>query len=217
MSASLIFSRNYQQCRQFLINNWQLDLSPQPDLICYNEDRQGLSIEEIRNLEQLLIYPPYKLPTKTIILANFDQAGIPAQNAFLKMLEEHPEYVKFILHATSEQKVLDTIKSRCQLVTLNQEALASDSTILAETFISLIKNSNHAQLIEWCATHKEREEAVNFLNDLLTQLHRLMGREPNQDHTLATTEINRALVQIEQNFNVLLTLENCLFTIKSRF
>lgn len=222
MSAHLIFSRNYQQCRTWLEKNWHLNFDSQPDLILLNEDRQGLSIEKIRDFEQILPYPPYKLPIKTIILANFDQVGVPAQNAFLKTLEEHPSYIRFVLQAPGDTQILDTIKSRCLVVNLlgqesDQGSSAAPTTSLAENFLALFPDATFAQLIDWCNNHKEREEAVNFLSDLLSQLHQLNQQSPTPQRLTALTAVNLALSQIKQNFNVLLTLENCLFTIKSRF
>lgn len=217
MSAHLIFSSDYQQCCQYLTKEWQLDFSPHPDLIIFNEDGQGLSIETVRNLDETILYAPYKLPFKTIILANFDLAGIPAQNAFLKKLEEHPAYIRFVLQSSSEQEVLDTIKSRCRIVNLIGQNSKSISTSLAENFLNLFSNSTHAELIEWASGHKEREEAIGFLTDLINQLHLLIQKNPNPQTLIALESTSLALSQIKQNFNTTLTLENCLFSIKSRF
>jgi DNA polymerase III subunit gamma/tau len=38
-----------------------------------------------------------------------------AFNALLKIIEEPPEYLVFILATTDPQKILDTVKSRCQM------------------------------------------------------------------------------------------------------
>lgn len=218
MSAHLIFSSDYQQFSQYLTKEWQLDFAPQPDLFVFNEDGQGLSIETIRDLEEIILYSPYKLPYKTIILANFDQAGIPAQNAFLKKLEEHPAYIRFVLQSTNEQQILDTIKSRCQIINLmGKDKEGNLDTNLATSFLALFPDSNHAQLIEWASSHKEREEAVTFLTDLVHQLHQLLQQQPTAKTLIALEATNLALSQIKQNFNVVMTLENCLFSIKSRF
>jgi len=218
MSAHLIFSSDYQKLSQYLTKEWKLDFSPQPDLFVFNEDGQGLSIETIRDLEEIILYSPYKLPHKTIILANFDQAGIPAQNAFLKKLEEHPSYIRFVLQSANEQQILDTIKSRCQIINLmgqtKEDKLETD---LATNFLALFPDSSYAQLIEWASGHKEREEAITFLTDLVNQLHQLLQQQPTAKTLIALDATNLALSQIKQNFNVVMTLENCIFSIKSRF
>ncbi len=43
-----------------------------------------------------------------------DRANVPAQNAFLKLLEEPPPSVVWILEAEEESALLDTILSRCR-------------------------------------------------------------------------------------------------------
>jgi len=44
--------------------------------------------------------------------------GAGAANAFLKMLEEPPEHVRFLLLAANPAAVLPTVRSRCQLLSL---------------------------------------------------------------------------------------------------
>lgn len=220
MSAHLIFSNDYQQCCLHLTKEWQLDFSPQPDLFVFNTDGQGLSIEVIRDLEEIILYPPYQSQYKTVILANFDQAGIPAQNAFLKKLEEHPPYIRFVLQSSNEQQILDTIKSRCQITNLvgrNTLSNLSPDISLAVDFLKLFPDSSFAQLVEWASAHKEREEAIIFLTNLTNQLHQLLQQKPTPQTLIALEATNLALAQIKQNFNVVMTLENCLFSIKSRF
>lgn len=216
MSAYLFFSSNFDICHDFLIQNWGLEQKPHQDVVFLNSTEDNISIEMIRQLGETILYPPSTLKEKTIILLNFEQTGLPAQNAFLKTLEEHPSYIRFILQASDPQKILETIKSRCQIQYLDQTKTAS-TTALAESFLNLLENATHAQLIEWSAQHKDKAEAVPFLKNLQRELHLQNSKKPTAITTQALTSINEAIGQIEQNFNVLLTLENCLFTIKSRF
>ncbi len=52
--------------------------------------------------------------TKVYILDEVHMLSAAASNALLKTLEEPPEHVKFVLATTDPQKVLPTIRSRCQ-------------------------------------------------------------------------------------------------------
>lgn len=216
MSAQLVISRNYQQFVEYLAKEFNLNPEPHPDVYWFNQEQEALKIETIRQLNQLIPYPPIKALEKTLILVNFDLATIPAQNAFLKMLEEHPSYVHFILQASNSHKILETIKSRCQVINLQPEKSPAE-TMVAENFLAMLPQAKPSTLIEWCEGHKDRAETLAFLNDLLIQLHTLHRRQPTAQTTLALEQLNFALTQIEQNFNVLLTLENCVFAIKSRF
>lgn len=216
MSAYLFFSSNFDICHDFLKQNWGLGQKPHQDIVFLNSIEESISIEMIRQLSEIVLYPPAQLPAKTIILTNFEQTSLPAQNAFLKTLEEHPAYIRFVLQASDPQKILETIKSRCQIQYLDQPNTVN-TTALAENFLNLLETSTHAQLIEWCTQHKDKTEVLPFLKNLLNELHLHNSRKPTAKTTQVLSLISEAIGQIEQNFNVLLTLENCLFTIKSRF
>lgn len=62
---------------------------------------------------------PVNLENKIYILQNFDDATEEAQNKLLKVLEEPPKNVYFLLSAKSEERVLSTIKSRCDKIKIN--------------------------------------------------------------------------------------------------
>lgn len=71
------------------------------------------SIDNI--LEDALIEPMYPLNYKVLILDEFHMATKSAQNRLLKIFEEPPKHLVFILCTTNPENILDTILSRCQL------------------------------------------------------------------------------------------------------
>ncbi len=75
---------------------------------------------------------PVNLPKKVFIINNFDNSTEEAQNKLLKVLEEPPQNVHFLLSAKNEEKVLATIKSRCEKVKI--------SPLLPEQIFPLVKN-----------------------------------------------------------------------------
>lgn len=66
-------------------------------------------------LEEALIEPMYPLKYKVLILDEFHMATKQAQNRLLKILEEPPKHLVFILCTTNPESIIDTILSRCQL------------------------------------------------------------------------------------------------------
>lgn len=62
---------------------------------------------------------PVNLPNKVFLLENFDDATEEAQNKLLKVLEEPPKNVFFLIFSKSEDRVLPTIKSRCKKIKIN--------------------------------------------------------------------------------------------------
>ncbi|WP_299454697.1 DNA polymerase III subunit gamma/tau [uncultured Microscilla sp.] len=73
------------------------------------------SVDDIRNLVDQVRYPPQSGKRKVYIIDEVHMLSNSAFNAFLKTLEEPPEYVIFILATTEKHKIIPTILSRCQI------------------------------------------------------------------------------------------------------
>jgi len=73
------------------------------------------SVDGIRNLVDQVRIPPQAGKYKVYIIDEVHMLSQAAFNAFLKTLEEPPEYAKFILATTEKHKILPTILSRCQI------------------------------------------------------------------------------------------------------
>lgn len=66
-------------------------------------------------IEEALIPPMYPLEHKIVILDECHQLSKAAQNSLLKVIEEPPEHLIFILCTTDPEMVIGTIHSRMQL------------------------------------------------------------------------------------------------------
>ena len=71
-------------------------------------------INEIRELREKTKYLPNVLRKKVYIIDEVHMLTTEAFNALLKILEEPPEHVLFIMATTEPRKVIPTIMSRCQ-------------------------------------------------------------------------------------------------------
>ena len=71
-------------------------------------------IDEIRDLRDRVNLAPVAGRMKVYIIDEVHMLTAEAFNALLKMLEEPPEHVVFVLATTEKHKVLPTIISRCQ-------------------------------------------------------------------------------------------------------
>src|SRR5665811_2011314 len=71
-------------------------------------------INEIRELREKVKYLPAALRKKVYIIDEVHMLTTEAFNALLKVLEEPPEHVIFIMATTEPHQVLPTIMSRCQ-------------------------------------------------------------------------------------------------------
>ena len=75
-------------------------------------------IDTIREIRKQCQYKPLEGPTKVYLLDECHKLTGDAQNALLKILENPPQGVYFILATTDPQKLISTIKGRCSVFTV---------------------------------------------------------------------------------------------------
>ena len=75
--------------------------------------RREITVDQIRALAVDAAVLPNEADGKVYIFPEADTMNIAAQNAFLKLLEEPPRGVMFLLCAESREKLLETVQSRC--------------------------------------------------------------------------------------------------------
>ena len=91
-------------------------------------------IDMIREIRKQSKYKPVQGLTKVWLIDEAHQLSNPAQQAFLKLLEEPPSWVFFILATTEPNKLIKTIKTRC--TEIHFKSLSVKETIsYLETFI----------------------------------------------------------------------------------
>lgn len=96
-----------------------------------HEKENVISVKEIR--EQVcdnVMLRPFAKPYK-IYFIEMDLLNPQGQNALLKTLEEPPQYAIFIMFTRAADMLLETIRSRCLVLTLGESAGSGD--VLPET------------------------------------------------------------------------------------
>ena len=71
-------------------------------------------VDDIRELKERVVYPPGIGRYKVYIIDEVHMLSKGAFNALLKILEEPPKHLIFILATTELEKIPATIRSRCQ-------------------------------------------------------------------------------------------------------
>ncbi len=71
-------------------------------------------VDNVRALRDEAVFSPASVKKRVYIIDEVHMLSMPAFNALLKILEEPPEHLMFILATTELQKVPATILSRCQ-------------------------------------------------------------------------------------------------------
>ena len=109
-----------QSCRATLAGNHPDIEIVAPGGICDepdhrdHSDSRDLRICQIRRLEKLLSLSPYSGGRRVAIVDGADTLHVEAANAFLKTLEEPPAGSVIILLAEREERLPETVLSRCQ-------------------------------------------------------------------------------------------------------
>lgn len=113
-----------ESCRA-IINNSSMD-------VLEMDAASNRGIDEIRELRDKVNLAPASGRMKVYIIDEVHMLTTEAFNALLKMLEEPPEHVVFVLATTEKHKVLPTIISRCQSFDFRRPSVETLSAKLAE-------------------------------------------------------------------------------------
>jgi DNA polymerase-3 subunit delta' len=94
-----------------------------PDLVHLKPEKAQITIDQIRELEGQLAYPPYGGRYRLILLDKASDLNVWAANAFLKTLEEPPSGNIFVLLVNDPGELLPTMVSRCLPLNFNPLSL----------------------------------------------------------------------------------------------
>lgn len=145
------------------------------------------SVDDIRELVRQVMIPPQIGKYRVYIIDEVHMLSTPAFNAFLKTLEEPPEYAIFILATTEKHKILPTIISRCQVYDFNRiqvndtvdylKYVAENEHITAEieALEVIAQKADGAmrdalsifdQIVSYCGKNIKYKEVIEILNVL---------------------------------------------------
>lgn len=98
----------------------KVEQASHPDVFFLASDGGTLKIEQIRALQQQLALRPFEGRYRVCLIDGAEQLTSEAANALLKTLEEPRPQTLLILISCQSEKVLPTIRSRCQLLTFSR-------------------------------------------------------------------------------------------------
>ena len=99
------------------------------------QNKQGeIRVDDAQEILKALALKSYEGGYKIVIVWMADKMNISASNKLLKLLEEPPEKTVFILISENEEDIIQTIRSRCQVLHFNglSEKIIADGLILRE-------------------------------------------------------------------------------------
>lgn len=171
-------------------------------------------IKTIADVRELNKFSSMSFAEPTVIVINdFDNVTEEASNAFLKSLEEPAEGVGYILTTRSIHSLLPTVVSRCIVVRIGGDG--GDNSGSRKSAIDFI-NSDLTKMFEQVDGIKSRDEALEFVQQLIEGLHaELVDNENNNNSSLANAleAANDTLESLNKNGNVNLQLTNLVVSI----
>ena len=121
--------------------------------------RREITVDQIRALVEDASVLPNEAEHKVYILPEADTMNIAAQNAFLKLLEEPPAFVSFLLCAQRAEALLPTVRSRCTLERCGVGDETVDPEVRARAEGFLRARGDPVALLRWSAAMEKLDNA----------------------------------------------------------
>ncbi len=111
------------------------------DVLVYSvEDKpKAFKVDIVREIRNKAYIIPNEADRKVFILENSHTMGVEGQNAILKILEEPPSFVNFIMLCSSKSGFLPTVLSRATVYSLGENQAAGDDSMPREKVVEAAK------------------------------------------------------------------------------
>jgi hypothetical protein len=185
-------------------------------------DESSIGIDKVREITHFFSTRPFSGKVKTVFIKDSGKLTIEAQNALLKTLEEPPSYGLIFLAVLKEDKVLETIVSRCSIKTFPIQKEKIDPE-LKETYLTLckqIKDSSIGISFKNFESHtQDSSKAKEFLNAMVLSLREDLLKSENREispnlSTIYLRQFEKAYKSINSNANLRLTIDSLVVTLK---
>ena len=136
------------------------------------KQKKEMLVDQVRAMGADAYVLPNEAAAKVYIIKDADTMNEQAQNAALKIFEEPPKGVHFILCVSNPERLLATVRSRCVLLSCTGDEDAEDETAaaLADEFVAIERRGDTPALTAWCFAHETLD--ARALGDLLLALKR---------------------------------------------
>ena len=192
------------------INEDEIFNSNNPDIHILNgAEMNSIGIEDVKNLQNEMMFSPYKEVTQIAYILDAGKLTVQAQNSLLKTLEETTDTTAYILITDNENAILPTVLSRCLKIYTNMNGGEKTEDEYAE-FLNL----NIIDAFKRIEDISKEKNDIEVLLDSLEQHfqeeleRKLVDRNGIIEVTENIKEIQLARRRIKANGNKRLVLEN---------
>ncbi len=154
----------------------KVDKNIHPDLITVKKDdgKTIIPVDKIRFLREQAYILPNESKYKVIIIEDSEDMNLSSANALLKILEEPPQHIIFILTANNISSLPETIVSRCFCIETQEMSINKVRDYLIEKYINIdddilknaiiYSNGNIGRALQYIENETCRENFKKALN-----------------------------------------------------
>lgn len=148
---------------------------------------------------------------RTFIIRNVEKSSLYALNSMLKILEEPSKNTSFILTTNNLKGVIPTIRSRCQIINIQENVnLEKKRKIEIEKFLKM----KIGEALLYVNKISKRENAVEFLESLITFIESKIEREKDKKNAAKILSLAvQTLSNIKSKGNIKLQLTRMIINI----
>lgn len=161
---------------------------------------------------------------KIYTVYNADKMNVNSSNTILKFLEEPNDDVIAIFVTNNQYNVLDTIRSRCQIISLQYEDVPHQySEDLIKFFEDIKSRKNNNLLLNFNSYNnnlfKDKNMAVSTMTDALSYYKEMLNKNIDSDFSsikdtmMIVSILEEELKKLKYNVNIKLWLDNLLLSI----
>lgn len=174
----------------------------------HSEEGKDIGIDKAKEVSRFTYKPPMSGGQKLAIIHDAHKLTIEAQNALLKTLEEHPEYIDIVLIARSEGGIAETILSRCKRIMLPTDVTHKQKKVKDSLIDLLNSDIGTRSSVALKFSKKERAEVIEILHHWAKEAQMIGKYE-------TAGSIVQILNDLENtNVNTRLALESLMYRLK---
>lgn len=205
--CKLLLQNNHKEENGANNDSNESNIEKNPDLIILrpDEDKRQITIKQIRDLQKKISLFPYSAKYKVAIIEQADTMSKSAANSILKTLEEPNNTTILILLTANSGFLLDTIKSRCQII----KFLSVKRKVLESFIKNKINNQSEIEKIIELAGYKPGK-IIEFINNKskIEEFSSIIGEFSSFVQKNDAEKLNEAEIVSKKEMNEIVDLLN---------
>jgi DNA polymerase III subunit delta' len=211
MIPILVISNSKKALDKYITTNFKRDANLFSEVIPSTKE---YSIEDIKDLiKETKVFHP---KTRIYFLADFHLSSIPAQNSFLKLLEEPPTNVQFILSTDNKNRLLPTIISRVKIIKLKADQIFLLNKVIQDDLSELIESKSLKILNKSNFSQLKRDDSLVLLNQIIMFFREKLASDKNSPAIMKEILRLKSLLE-NNNLNPQLTIDQMLIFIYKQY